>query len=51
MVKLSKIYCIDSGLANQLAKVEFGHIFENAVFHQLQTQGRTINYYRRKTGV
>lgn len=46
-----KIYCIDSGLANQLAKVEFGHVFENAIFHQLRARGQAINYYRKKTGV
>lgn len=45
-----KIYCIDSGLANQLAKVEFGHIFENAVFHQLRLRAKNVNYYRKKTG-
>lgn len=46
-----KFYACDSGLAMQIAKVEFGRVFENAIFHQFRTQGVSINYYRKKTGL
>jgi len=46
-----KFYACDSGLAMQIAKVEFGRVFENAIFHQLRAQGVALNYYRKKTGV
>lgn len=46
-----KIYLCDSGLANFLGKIDSGHIFENAVYHQLRSKSKKINYYQRKSGV
>lgn len=45
-----KFYACDSGLAMQIAKVEFGRVFENAIFHQLRMRTGALNYYRRKSG-
>lgn len=45
-----KIYCVDSGFVHQLTRADFGHTFENALFHQLRGRGE-INYYQRKSGV
>lgn len=44
-----KIYACDSGLVNILGDADFGHVFENAIFHQLRTQG-TVHYYMKKSG-
>lgn len=46
-----KVYCSDSGLASQLAKIEFGRVFENAIFHQLRVRVKTLQYFQKKTGV
>lgn len=46
-----KVYCSDSGLVSQLAKVEFGRVFENAIFHQLRVRAKTLQYFQKKTGV
>jgi predicted AAA+ superfamily ATPase len=45
-----KIYLADTGLLNQLAQVNSGQVFENAVFLQLLKLGRQINFYQRKSG-
>lgn len=46
-----KVYCSDSGLVAQLTKVEFGRVFENAIFHQLRVRAKTLQYFQKKTGV
>lgn len=46
-----KVYCSDSGLVAQLTKVEFGRVFENAIFHQLRGRGKKLQYFQKKTGV
>lgn len=46
-----KLYCIDSGLAYQIGKIDFGHAFENAIFHQFKSRTKDIRYYQKKTGV
>ena len=48
--KAKKVYCIDSGLVQQFGKVDFGSVFENAVYHQLHLQSKNIHYYQRKSG-
>lgn len=45
-----KVYAIDTGLARHLGAHDEGHIFENAIFHQLRLSGRTIQYYERRGG-
>ncbi len=45
-----KVYLCDSGLVNNLGKVSFGTVFENAIYNQLRVQGE-LNYYQRKSGV
>lgn len=47
--KMPKVYFCDSGLANHLARLERGRIFENSVFQNLQLLGE-LNYYLRKDG-
>lgn len=44
-----KIYLADTGLANQLAKLDSGALFENAVAVQLLRLGE-LNYFQRKGG-
>lgn len=48
--KAQKVYCIDSGLVQQFGKIEFGLVFENAVYHQLHLRGDRVHYYQRKSG-
>lgn len=48
--KAQKVYCIDSGLVQQFGKVEFGSVFENAVYHQLRLRSERVQYYQRKSG-
>lgn len=48
--KMPKVYICDTGLANHLAKLDMGAIFENAVFQNLRLKGE-LNYYQRKSGV
>ncbi|MFH1430106.1 MAG: ATP-binding protein [Candidatus Uhrbacteria bacterium] len=45
-----KVYCIDSGFVNHFGKLQLGHVFENAIFHQLRVRGEKIQYYQRKSG-
>jgi hypothetical protein len=47
--KMPKIYFCDSGLANHLANLEIGKLFENNVFQNLRLKGE-VNYYQRKSG-
>jgi predicted AAA+ superfamily ATPase len=47
--KASKVYICDCGLANCIAKVPAGSLFENSVFQNLRLRG-TLNYYQRKSG-
>lgn len=46
-----KAYLCDSGMANFLGRVEWGHIFETAIYHQLRRKDKNISYYQRKSGV
>jgi len=48
--KMPKVYICDTGLANHLAKLEQGLIFENSIFQNLRIKGE-LNYYQRKSGV
>lgn len=47
--KTPKIYLCDSGMANSLAQVSRGSLFEQNVFQLLRLGGH-INYYQKKTG-
>ena len=47
--KTPKIYLCDCGLANQIAKLNRGSLFEQAIFQGLKPKGE-INYYQRKSG-
>lgn len=44
-----KVYLADTGLVNQLAKLDSGSVFENAVALQLLRLGN-LNYFQRKGG-
>jgi len=44
-----KIYFCDTGIINQLAKIDNGNVFENSVFLNLKKYGK-INYYQRRNG-
>lgn len=48
--KMPKVYLCDTGLANHLAKLELGRIFENSIFQNLRQKGE-IHYYRKKSGI
>lgn len=45
-----KVYFADTGLANQLAQLNSGAIFENAIATQLLKIG-TLNYFQKKSGL
>jgi predicted AAA+ superfamily ATPase len=45
-----KVYLCDTGLANHLARLDMGTLFENSIFQQLRMKGE-LNYYQRKSGV
>lgn len=47
--KTPKIYLCDSGLANGLAQLNRGSLFEQNVFQLLRPKGG-LNYYQKKTG-
>jgi len=47
--KAPKIYVCDCGLANYFARLNEGHIFENAIFQTLLPKG-DVHYYQRKSG-
>lgn len=47
--KMPKIYLCDSGLVNQLARLDPGLLFENSIFQNLRQKGQ-VNYYERKNG-
>lgn len=48
--KMPKVYICDSGIANHLARLDMGRLFENSVFQNLRMKGE-LNYYQRKSGV
>lgn len=48
--KMSKVYFCDSGLANHLAMLDMGLLFENNIFQNLRKKGE-LNYYQKKNGV
>jgi len=45
-----KIYFCDSGLLNNLTKINEGALFENNIFQNLRLKGE-LNYYQKKSGV
>jgi predicted AAA+ superfamily ATPase len=47
--KMPKVYICDSGLANYLAKLDSGLLFENSVFQNLRQKGE-LNYFQKKRG-
>jgi hypothetical protein len=47
--KSPKVYLCDTGLANRLAGLDEGIIFENSIFQNLRIKGE-IAYYERKNG-
>jgi hypothetical protein len=48
--KIPKVYLCDTGLANHLAKLDEGKLFENLIFQNLRQRGE-LNYYERKNGI
>ena len=49
IAKQPKVYLADTGLANQLAKLDSGSLFENAIALQLLKTGE-INFFQLKSG-
>ncbi len=49
IVKARKLYFCDTGLANTLAEISSGAMFENTVYNQIMKQG-TVQYFALKTG-
>lgn len=47
--KMPKVYVCDTGLANHLARLDPGSLFENSIFQNLGLKGE-LNYYRKKGG-
>jgi predicted AAA+ superfamily ATPase len=47
--KSPRVYLCDTGLANRLANLDEGKIFENSIFQNLRAKGE-ITYYERKNG-
>ena len=47
---MPKVYLCDSGLANYLAKMNPGVLFENTIFQNLRQKGE-LNYYQKKSGI
>jgi len=47
--KSRKVYLCDTGLANRLANLDEGRIFENSIFQNLRQKGE-IAFYERKNG-
>lgn len=48
--KMPKVYICDSGLANYLANLDSGLLFENSVFQNLRQKGE-LNYFQKKRGI
>lgn len=44
-----KIYFCDNGILRIIADINFGHLFENAIFNQLKIN-HSLCYFRKKTG-
>lgn len=47
--KMPKVYVCDTGLANHLARLDPGSLFENSIFQNLALKGE-LNYYQKKSG-
>ena len=47
--KMPKVYLCDSGLANHLARLDEGSIFETGVYQNLRAGG-SVRYYQKKRG-
>jgi predicted AAA+ superfamily ATPase len=47
--KMPKVYFCDTGLANHLARIDMGLLFENSIFQNLRQKGE-LNYYQKKKG-
>jgi predicted AAA+ superfamily ATPase len=47
--KMPKVYVCDTGLANHLARLDPGSLFENSIFQNLGLKGE-LNYYQKKGG-
>lgn len=47
--KMPKVYVCDTGLANHLARLDPGSLFENSIFQNLALKGE-LNYYQKKGG-
>ena len=47
--KSPKVYLCDTGLANRLANLDEGRVFENSIFQNLRPKGE-IAYYERRNG-
>jgi len=47
--KMPKVYLCDTGLANHLARLDIGSLFENSIFQNLRPKSE-LNYYQRKSG-
>jgi len=48
--KMPKVYLCDTGLANRLARLDGGTLFESSVFSNLRLKGE-VAYYQKKSGV
>ncbi|MDY6863250.1 MAG: ATP-binding protein [Thermodesulfobacteriota bacterium] len=48
--KMPKVYVCDTGLANHLAKLDMGRLFENSIFQSLRPKGE-LNFYQKKSGI
>ena len=48
--KMPKVYLCDTGLANRLARLDTGTLFESSVFSNLRLKGE-VAYYQKKSGV
>lgn len=46
---MQKIYFCDNGILKIMTKLNFGQLFENAIFNQLKFSNK-INYYQKSTG-
>jgi predicted AAA+ superfamily ATPase len=49
IIKMPRVYVCDTGLANHLARLDPGSLFENSIFQNLGLKGE-LNYYQKKGG-
>ncbi|MBU2233787.1 ATP-binding protein, partial [Patescibacteria group bacterium] len=47
---MQKVYFCDNGILKIMASVNFGQLFENAIYNQLKTEDNLIHYYQKSTG-